>query len=213
VREIVMRQKIITLICTVFCMVLFASAIYVESDIAWIQPITIPTSVQWAVLMTDQQRPTPTFEPDAPESNYRDFTQEEITMLAKVLYAESNVLEWYGTRYGVSYTARQAAVAWCALNRLDAGTFEDSLKEVLTAPNQFAYKEDSPVTEHMLWLAEDVAARWNQEHKGDEEVGRTLPSDYLYFEGDGKENYFRKEYQGISDVWDWSLPDPYGGDQ
>ena len=40
-------------------------------------------------------------------------------------------------------------------------------------------------------------------------MGRTIPADYLYFEGDGKENYFRKEYQGDGAMWDWSLPDPY----
>lgn len=41
-------------------------------------------------------------------------------------------------------------------------------------------------------------------------MGRTLPEDYLFFEGDGLENHFRKEYEKTGDTWDWSLPDPYG---
>lgn len=138
------------------------------------------------------------------------WTEEDLKALAQVIHEESAVLAWRGDRFGVSYKARQAAVAWCALNRLDAGTFGDTLEEVLKAPNQFAYKEDAPVTPEMLWLAEDVLRRWSIERITGEDAGRTLPSDYLFFEGDGKENYFRKEYRDTGEYWDWSLPDPYG---
>ena len=113
----------------------------------------------------------------------------------------------------MSYKARQAAVAWVALNRVDAGGFGEDLYEVLTSPNQFAYDPDAPVTDDLLELAWDVLYRWWAEKDGETDVGRTIPPEYLYFDGDGKENYFRIEYQGTGEVWDWSLPDPYKEDQ
>jgi hypothetical protein len=61
----------------------------------------------------------------------------------------------------------------------------------------------------MMRLAEDVVDRWWEERQGAQDVGRTLPVDYLFFDGDGRENYFRKEYERTEEVWDWSLPDPY----
>ena len=136
-------------------------------------------------------------------------TPEEIAMLAQTIHEEAQVLYWNGTKWGVSYQARQAGVGWCALNRLDAGGFGSTLAEVLSKPHQFAWKADAPVTDEMLWLAEDIVARWWAEKQGDQDVGRTIPPDYLYFEGDGRENYFRKEYEHTGETWDWSLPDPY----
>lgn len=138
-------------------------------------------------------------------------TDEEIVMLAKTMYAESQVVYWDGTKWGVSYTARQAAVGWCALNRYDNGGFGDTLADVLTKPNAFAYQEDTEVSEYMMWLAEDVVDRWWNEKllDGTDLVGRVIPSDYLFFEGDGRENYFRKTYEKTGETWDWSWPDPY----
>ena len=43
---------------------------------------------------------------------------------------------------------------------------------------------------------------------GETNTGRVLPSDYLWFSGDGKHNYFRNAYKG-GETWDWSLPSPY----
>lgn len=136
-------------------------------------------------------------------------TQDEIVMLAKTLYAESNVLSWRGDQFGVSYKARQAAVAWIALNRYDAGQFGDTLAAILSAPYQFAYSPETEVTTEMLDLAADVVSRWWAEKQGEPDVGRTLPADYYFFHGDGRENYFRKDYLDSGVYWDWSLADPY----
>lgn len=139
-------------------------------------------------------------------------TPEEIVMLAQTMYQEAQVVYWDGTKWGVSYQARQAAVGWCALNRYDAGSFGSTLTEVLNQPHQFDWKADAPVTDEMLYLAEDIVTRWWMEKQGAQDVGRTLPADYLFFEGDGKENHFRKEYEHTGETWDWSLPDPYKED-
>lgn len=109
-------------------------------------------------------------------------SDDEARMLAQTIYNEAQVLYWTGNRYGVSYPARQAAVAWCALNRLDSGEFGRTLEDVLT--------------------------RWWAEKNGCNNVGRTLPQGYIYFSGYDGENHFRDEYHTDA-VWDWSLPDPY----
>lgn len=129
------------------------------------------------------------------------YTESDVEMLAKTIWAEAR---------GVPSDAEKAAVAWCALNRLDAGTYGETLAEVLTTPWQFAYYESSPVTPELEALARDVLERWQAEQCGAEGVGRTLPEDYFFFEGDGLRNHFRKTYEKTGATWDWSLPDPYG---
>lgn len=157
-----------------------------------------------AAIVLPQIEPTP-----EPTPEPCPITYEEIVMLAQTMHEEGQVVYWNGTNYGVSYIARQAGVGWCALNRLDDGGFGDTLAEVLSKPYQFAWRKDAPVTDHFLWLAQDIVDRWWAEKQGTTDVGRTLPSDYLFFEGDGRENHFRKEYEKTGEVWDWSIPDPY----
>lgn len=77
---------------------------------------------------------TPTPEPVEEEPPYSETDAE---MLAKVIWAEAR---------GIPSDAEKAAVAWCALNRLDAGAWGETLSDVLTAPYQFAYRESSPST-------------------------------------------------------------------
>ena len=166
------------------------------------------TSAIYAEAPEEQETPEEreTDEGMAPEL---PFTEDEIIMLAKTIYREANVLKWRGTRYGVSYQARQAAVAWCALNRYDAGGFGDTLAEILSKPHQFAYRPDAEYTYENYAIARDVVERWAAEQEGETDSGRTLPPDDLYFEGDGRENHFRKTFEKTGETWGWTLPDPY----
>ena len=189
-----MKEKAITLICCALCVVVFAT-VGLEPESAG--GTDLEESPAPVVTLT----PTPELTSASPEAPALPWTYEEVEMLAKTIWAEAR---------GVPSTARQAAVAWCALNRLDAGGYGDTLTEVLSKPYQFAYDPDSPVTDEFLTLADDVLCRWYLEKTGAQDVGRTLPEDYLFFEGDGLENHFRKEYEKTDDTWDWSLPDPYG---
>ena len=202
-----MKDKIVTLICSVLCLVIFASACTGDVWTA-VRENTAPAAVPLVVADPEPEpapppapspMPEPTPEPD-PEPPH-PFTEEEVVILAKVIGEEA---------YIVPSRARQAAVGWCALNRLDDGRFGDTLAEVLTTPYQFAYREDAELYPEMLDLAEDILCLWAAEKNGDLVMGRTLPADYLYFEGDGKENHFRKT-QNAAQEWDWSLPDPYEG--
>ena len=188
-----MKEKAITLICCVLCVAIFATVGLEPNSAGGAELEETP-----APLLSIAPTPEPM---SSPEAAALPWTYEEVEMLAKTIWAEAR---------GVPSTARQAAVAWCALNRLDAGTFGDTLAEVLSKPYQFAYDPASPVTDEFLALADDVLHRWYLEQNGVEGVGRTLPEDYLFFEGDGLENHFRKEYEKTGDTWDWSLPDPYG---
>lgn len=132
----------------------------------------------------------------------RPWTAEEEIMLAKLVWAEGRGVS--GEKWGVTGKARQAAIIWTVLNRVDDGYWGDTIAEVVTYPNQFAYDPDCPVEIPLLDLAYDVLVRWET---GGE--GRTLPEEYLYFGGENGENYFRTDYDVLGENWDWSLPDPY----
>lgn len=128
-------------------------------------------------------------------------TQRDIQLCARLVWGEAR---------GIKSKAEQAAVIWCALNRLDAGGFGNSLYEVVTAPHQFTgYRSSNPITDELSGLAADVLLRYNLEKAGGNDVGRTLPKDCLFFAGKGGRNWFRKTYRGSAERWDWSLPDPY----
>lgn len=156
-----------------------------------------PTTETVAESPAASAEATPTPEPVEEEPPYSETDAE---MLAKVIWAEAR---------GIPSDAEKAAVAWCALNRLDAGTWGETLSDVLTAPHQFAYRESSPVTGELKELAFDVLERWWAEKNGETDVGRTLPADYYFFDGDGANNHFRQQYAQSGSTWDWSLPDPY----
>lgn len=126
------------------------------------------------------------------------WTDEKVTMLAQMVWGEAR---------GVPSDTEKAACVWCALNRVDNGM--GSIVEVLTKPKQFVgYHEDNPVDDELITLCIDVLTRWYAEKDGQANVGRVLPSDYLWFSGDGERNHFRNAYRG-GDRWDWSLPSPY----
>ena len=141
--------------------------------------------------------------PPAPEAKVPEealpATETEQRMIAQTVWAEAR---------GVRTRKEQAAVVWCILNRLDAGGYGSTLEEVVSAPKQFAWREENPVREDLLELTKDVLRRWQAEKEGWEDAGRVLPAEYLFFEGDGRENHFRDKWKGGRE-WDWSLPDPY----
>lgn len=126
------------------------------------------------------------------------WSEEEVYVLAKMVWGEAR---------GVPSDTEKAACVWCALNRVDQG--HGSIIAVVTAPYQFiGYDADNPIDDEIKALCEDVLTRWYAEKDVETDTGRVLPSDYLWFSGDGKHNYFRNAYKG-GETWDWSLPSPY----
>lgn len=129
------------------------------------------------------------------------YTEEEVVMLAKLLYRECR---------GVPSVTEQACVAWTVCNRVDSPKFHEStVADVIRAPGQFAYYYNTPVTDELYELAKDVLSRWNNEKNGETNVGRVLPIDYTYFSGKNGHNNFRNSYSGDYDIWDYRLESPY----
>ena len=128
----------------------------------------------------------------------KKWTEEEVIVLAKMLWGEAR---------GIPSDTEKAACIWCVLNRVDNGM--GSIVEVVTAPYQFVgYQEDHPVDPELKALCEDVLARWYQEKDGKTDVGRVLPSNYLFFTGDGQHNHFRNAYKN-GDIGTWDYESPY----
>ena len=132
------------------------------------------------------------------------YSESDIEIAAKIILKEAESVK---DNCGVSGDCHRAAVVWCILNRVDAGYGD--FEEIATAPNQFAYYQNTRIVKEFYELAEDVLDRWSQEKAGIKDVGRVLPQDYLWFRGNGKVNIFRNKYKGDYKIWDWSLPDPY----
>lgn len=140
------------------------------------------------------------FEASSPEIEI--FVDEtEATYIAKTIWGEAR---------GCS-KMEQAAVAWCILNRVDSDLpyIPNNIREVVTQKGQFhGYSKDFPVDDDIYDLAVDVIERWQREKLGEENVGRVLPKEYLYFYGDGKRNHFTIGWKDKA-TWDWSLENPY----
>lgn len=115
----------------------------------------------------------------------------------------------WGECRGAKTTMEKAAVAWCILNRVDSDTHPDTIAGVITQPSQFTgYRKSNPIDPELLLLSRDVIDRWIREQSGETDVGRVLPSDYLYFVGHGGHNHFSTTWP-VSTTWDWSLENPY----
>lgn len=129
-------------------------------------------------------------------------SKEEETMLAKTVYGEDRDQN----------LMHRSAVIWSIFNRLDSDHYKENTIKELVTHNQFhGY---FPSQKHPRWthiLVRDVALRYVLEKLGYENVGRTLPSDYLYFGGSTGVNRFRKHYKVDGHFWDWSCFDPYYG--
>ena len=102
-------------------------------------------------------------------------------------------------------------VGWCILNRYDSLIFGSTIHDVMWARAQFAHSNRT-VTDRgldLVWLATDVMIRWYKEkYWGETDVGRTLPSGYLYYYGNGKHNLFRTKNSGAGS-YNFGLPNPY----
>lgn len=139
--------------------------------------------------------------PVAPQT-YRDGlhtpkSQQDVlnTTMAAIpdeLVAEAALLAW-GEYSGEDYAQRTAPI-WCACNRADAWGM--TLDEVMHSDAFHGLLTEREVPEEWYGLARETLARWELEKMGYIDVGRTLPSEYLYFSGNGEYNTYRTEYIG-----------------
>ena len=112
------------------------------------------------------------------------FTEADVVAVAKMLWGEAR---------GCALDNQQKAV-WCVLNRVDDSRFPDTIQGVLSQPSQFhGYSPDFPVWDELKDVALDVLTRWSLEKQG-VTVERELPTEYVFFTGDGIQNNFREVY-------------------
>lgn len=160
-------------------------------------PAAEPTVTVLHPAVEPPAEPDPVWTPD----------QAEVEAIARTLYAECR---------GVTSVAERAAVAWCILNRVDDPRYPNTVLGVLEQPYQFAYSADAPLWPFLEQLAADVLTRYHREKAVgsglETDVGRTLPAEYIFFVGDGERNWFTAEWKSDA-YWDWSLPDPYAGEE
>lgn len=126
--------------------------------------------------------------------------ERDAALLAQVIHGEANGLPLYD----------KSMVAWDVLNRLDMGIYGSSIYEVISAPNQFHWRDNFQITAENYKLATDVLTRYYCELNGwfysEESSGRTLPRQFVNFTGNGKVNTFRDR---AGNVYTRYLKDPY----
>ena len=185
------RRKALMLLAGTFCTGAVIGAATVSLAVKADKPEAIPVFVE---------KPTPVILTIIEEELEDTYTPDpkDVELIGRTIWGEAE---------GVRSKAERAAVAWCILNRVDA--WGKTIEEVVTAPMQFlGYRPEGECPQEHLDLAADVLTRWNTEKEGGEDVGRTLPADYLYFYGDGERNHFSVEWRsGI--YWRWTLTSPY----
>lgn len=169
-----MRYALIAVLCfALIALLLLADRHFTDEP----EPVS-PPERDWGGLKMQQMAALP-------EPEYKMyFTDADVTACAKLLWGEARGC----TR------DNQAMAVWCVLNRVDDPRFPDTIQGVLSQPSQFhGYSPDFPVWDELKEVALDVLTRWSLEKQG-VTVKRELPSTYLWFTGDGVQNWFREVY-------------------
>ena len=145
------------------------------------EALPAPATVETAEAPEQSEAPVQT-EPPVYYEMY--FTEDDVAAMAKMLWGEARGC----TR------DNQIKCAWVVCNRVDDNRFPDTIQSVLEQPSQFhGYDPTYPVTSELYDVAFDVLTRWSYEKQG-VPGRRELPSTYLWFTGDGEQNYFREAW-------------------
>ena len=173
-REFITAFTLIILLGLLLCIV-YARA-------TWEQPATAPTVT--AEETAEPEQPEAPEQTESPVYYEMYFTEDDVAEVAKMLWGEARGC----TR------DNQIKCAWVVCNRVDDNRFPDTIQSVLEQPSQFhGYDPTYPVTSELYDVAFDVLTRWSYEKQG-VPVRRDLPSTYLWFTGDGEQNYFREAW-------------------
>lgn len=129
------------------------------------------------------------------------FREEEVVKLAILIEGEGG---------GLESLTELSEIAWNVVNRIYYSGCPDNVIGVITQEGQFdGYTEGGTYSERSYWMANDVLARFERELQGEENVGRTLPKEYLFFYGDGVHNYYSIKENGAAYAWFPSMESPY----
>ena len=176
-------QFIAAIICFVLLAALFG-IVYARAALGDQQAQPPAVSAE-ALAEPEQPEPSEAPEPSQTPVYYvMYFTEDDVAAMAKMLWGEARGC----TR------DNQIKCAWVVCNRVDDERFPDNIQDVLSQPHQFhGYDPSYPVTDELYSIAFDVLTRWSYEKQGIP-VRRELPSSFLWFTGNGRENIFREVY-------------------
>lgn len=174
-------REFITAFIFIILLVLLLCIVYARA--AWDeQPAPTPTVT--AEEPVEPEQPEAPEQAEAPVYYEMYFTEDDVAAMAKMLWGEARGC----TR------DNQIKCAWIVCNRVDDERFPDTIQGVLSQPSQFhGYDPTYPVTDELYSIAFDVLTRWSYEKQGIP-VCRELPSSFLWFTGNGRENIFREVY-------------------
>ena len=133
-----------------------------------------------------------------PENSFSEETNIKLAILIE------------GEAKGQESLTEFAAPGWVVVNRTYFSQCPDDIEGVIAQEGQFdGYTEGGTYSERSLWMAHDILARYERELAGEEDVGRTLPKEYIFFYGDGEHNYFSIKEGGPAYVWGSECESPY----
>lgn len=111
------------------------------------------------------------------------YTSEEITLVCQTVYGEAR---------GCSKEEQQLVV-WCICNRADY--YGTSVEQVVTASRQFhGYDPENPVTEEIFENVTEVLEAWSRNEEALVYEPYATTTEYRYFSGDGRHNWYREEW-------------------
>ena len=111
------------------------------------------------------------------------YTVQEVILVAKTIWGEARDCS----------KEEQMLVAWCICNRADE--FNQTIEEVVLAKNQFhGYSASHPVTDEIVAVTLEVLEAWSNGEEAIIVEPYATTSNYLFFYGDGKNNWFREEF-------------------
>lgn len=130
-------------------------------------------------------------------------TRDEVYCLARLVHGEASICT----------TEVKATVAWIVLNRVDAENYPNTIREVCEQEGQFAgwSRECSSVpTVEEREMCYQIILAW----KNFDDRYRTIPSDYLYFRGNGTTNYFTTYFtkslsEAKRNAWTFTMPNHF----
>lgn len=140
-------------------------------------PLTDESQSVELVSFAEESEPINLSEPVA------KYTSEEITLVCQTVYGEAR---------GCSKEEQQLVV-WCICNRADySGT---SIEQVVTANRQFhGYDPENPVTEEIFENVTEVLEAWSRNEEALVYEPYATTTEYRYFSGDGRHNWYREEW-------------------
>lgn len=151
------------------------------------EPYQTETLTEIPTMESRSQRSIETLETEETEKKTL-YTEEDIVYICKTVAGEALICS----------REEQALVVWTILNRVDAqGVFrhQNTIEDVVLHKGAFdGYHPDNEYPEEIRTLVVEELDKWCEGEEAPTLKPYTTDNTYLYFEGDGRHNWFRTDY-------------------